>query len=57
MKPVRVWPITFHCMGGFENYLAQMIIVTRQCVVCKNHVARVDVKDTVCTKNLCIGFS
>ena len=34
-----------------------MIIMTRQCVACKNHIARSDVKVTVHTKILCICFS
>ena len=36
MKHFHVRPITLYCMVGFENYLAQMIIMTRQCVACKN---------------------
>ena len=43
MKPFCVWPITLYCMVGFENYLAQMIIMTRQCVACKNFDAKSDV--------------
>ena len=43
MKPFRVLPITLYCMERFENYLAQMIIITRQCVMCKNIVAMSDV--------------
>ena len=35
---------------GFENNLAQMIIMTRRCVANKNHVARSKVKVTVCTE-------
>ena len=31
---------------GVENYLAEIIIMTRQCVGCKNHVARSKVKVT-----------
>ena len=42
---------------GFENYLAQMIIETRQCVLCKNHVATSKIKFTVCTYSLCIGVN
>ena len=41
----------------FENYLAEMIITTRRCVVFKNHVARSKVKVTVKTYSLCIGIS
>ena len=37
---IRVLPITSSCMVGFENYMSQMIITTRRCVACKNHVAR-----------------
>ena len=44
-------------MVGFENYLAQMIIKTRQCVMCKNHVATSKVKFTVGTYSLCIGLN
>ena len=40
----------------FENYLAQMIITTKQCVTCKNHVARSEVKVTVHTYSLYIGI-
>ena len=36
----RVRAITKPYMMGFENNLAQMIIMTRQCVACKNHLAR-----------------
>ena len=32
MKSFRVQPITLYCIVGFENYLAQMIIMTRQYV-------------------------
>ena len=42
---------------GFENYLAHMIIKTRQCVLCKNHVATSKVKFTVRTYSLCIGLN
>ena len=34
---------------GFENNLAQIILMTRQCVANKNHVARSKVKVTVRT--------
>ena len=44
-------------MIGFENNLAQMIIMTRRYDANKNHVARTKVKDMVRTKNLCIDFS
>ena len=49
VKLVHVRPITLYCMMGFENHLAQMIIMTRRCVPCKNHVTRLKVKVTVCT--------
>ena len=47
---------------GFPSYswkykLVQMIITTTQCVANKNHVARPEIKVTVCTETLCIGFS
>ena len=54
---IHVRPITLSCMVGLENYLAEMIITTRQCVRCKNHVARSKVKVTVHTYSLCIGIS
>ena len=41
-------------MVGFKNYLAQMIIKPRQCVLCKNYVATSKVKFTVRTYSLCI---
>ena len=44
-------------MVKFENYLAQMIIKTRQCVLCKNHVAMSKAKFTVPTNSLCIGLN
>ena len=44
-------------MVGFENYLAQMIIKTRQYVLCKNHVAMSKVKFTAGTYSLCIGLN
>ena len=34
---------------GFENNLAQMIVMTRRCVANKNHVTRSKVKVTVHT--------
>ena len=40
MKLVHVRPITLSCMVGFENNLVQMIILTKQCVLNKNHVKR-----------------
>ena len=53
----RVRAITKPYMMGFENNLAHMIIMTRQCVANKNHVARSKVKVTVRTYTLCIDFS
>ena len=52
----HVQPFTSSCMVGFESYLAQMIIIIRQCVMCKNHIARSKVKVTVRTYSLFIGF-
>ena len=57
VKPVRVWPITLLWIVGFENSLAQMIIMTRRCVANKNKVARSKVNVTVRTYTLCIDFS
>ena len=37
--------------------MAQMIIKTRQCVLCKNHVATSKVKFTVRTYCVCIGLN
>ena len=45
----RVRAITQSYMMGFENNLAQIIIMTRHYVVNKNHVVRSKVKVTVCT--------
>ena len=36
---IYVRPITSSCVVGLEKYLAEMIITTRQCVMCKNHVS------------------
>ena len=49
MKPVCVRSIALYYIVGFENYLAQMIIVTRQCVACKNLDAKSD-------GNMCKSF-
>ena len=43
MKPLRVRPITWYCIVGFENYLAQMIIMARHFVASKNLDAKSDV--------------
>ena len=45
----HVQPKTSSCMVGFQNKLAQMIIMTRGCVPNKNHVARSKVNVTVGT--------
>ena len=49
---IHVQPITSLYMMGLKNHIAQMIILTRQCVACKNHVARSKVKVTVALKVL-----
>ena len=49
VKPVHVRPITLLCIVGFENNLAQMIIMIRQCAANNNHVDRLKVKVTVCS--------
>ena len=38
MKVVHVRTITWSCMVGFENKLVQMVIMTKQSVMNKNHV-------------------
>ena len=38
MKLAHVRTITLSCMVGFDNNLIQMIIMTKQCVMNKNHV-------------------
>ena len=43
MKLVNVRTITLSCMVGFENNLIQMIIMTKQYVMNKNHVSRSEV--------------
>ena len=53
----RVRTITSSPMVQFENNLAQIIIMTRQCVVNKNHVTRSKIKVTVCIFTLWIGLS
>ena len=53
----HVQPIISSCMVGFENYLAQMIIKTRHCVLYKNHVATSKVKFTVRIYSFCIGLN
>ena len=40
VKLVYVRTIFLSCMVGFENNLVQMIILTKQCVMNKNHVVR-----------------
>ena len=44
-------------MVGLDNYLAQMIIKTKECVLCKNHVCMSKVKFTVRTYSFCIGLN
>ena len=56
MKPACVQPVTLSRMG-FENNLAQMSIMTKQCVLNENHVTRSKVMVTVRTQTLCVGFS
>ena len=38
MKLVHVRTLTLSCMVGLEYSLVQMIIMTKQCVMGKNHV-------------------
>ena len=57
MKHVHVRTISLSCMVRFENTLMQMIIMTKQCVMNKNHVSRLKICVTVCTLTLCIDFS
>ena len=54
---IHVRPITSSSIVGFENYLAEMSIVTRQCVACKNHIPRLKVKVTADTLSLGIPES
>ena len=49
MTVVCVQPITLSCMVVLENNFEQMLIMTRQYVVNKNHIARSKVSVTVCT--------
>ena len=51
---IHIRPTASSCMVGFENYLEEMIIRTRQCVQCKNHATRSKVKGTADTLSLCI---
>ena len=53
----HVWPITSSFMVGLENYLAEIILTTRQCVECKNHVAETKVKVKAYTYSLCVDIS
>ena len=57
MKPVHVITITWSCIVGFKNKLVQMIIVTKQSVMNKNHVVTSKVYATVSTLTLCVDFS
>ena len=52
---IHVPPITSSFIVGFENYMAEMIIVTRRCVVYKNHVPRSKVKVSADTSSLGIS--
>ena len=49
MKLVHVRTITWSFMVEFENKLVQMIIMTKQSVMNKNHVVMSKVYVTVCT--------
>ena len=49
MKLVHVRTVTLSCMVGFDNNLVQMIIMTKQCLMNKNHLIRSKVYVTVCT--------
>ena len=51
----RVRPIASFYIVGFQNHLAQMIIMTLWCGPCKNHVATLKVMVTPGTLLLCIG--
>ena len=53
----QVQPIILSGMMGLETYLTQMIMKTRQCVLCKNRVATSKVKFKVHTYSLCIGLN
>ena len=57
MKLVHVRTITWSCMIEFENKSVQMIIMTKQSVMNKNHVIMSEVCVTVYTYTLCIDFS
>ena len=54
---IHVRPITSSCIVGFENYLAEMIIMSRRYVTCKNYVPRSKVKVTADTLSLGIPES
>ena len=49
---ILVRPITSLYMVGLKDNLEQMIIKTRRCVACKNHVAKSKVKVTIAPKVL-----
>ena len=51
---IHVRPITSSCMMGFENYLAQILIKTRQYIAFKNNATSLKVKVTAGTFRLCI---
>ena len=45
------------CMVGFENNIAQIIIIERQCIAIKNHITWLKVEVTVGSSTLCIGLN
>ena len=53
---IHVRPITSSCIVGSENYLAEMIILIRCCVACKNHVPRLKIKVKVMADTLSLGI-
>ena len=57
MKLVHSWLITLSFVVELYKCLAETMIMTRQCVACKNHIASSKVKVTVCMLTLCIGQS
>ena len=46
---VRVHPIPLSCIVGFENNVAQMILMAKQYAANKNHNARSKVNVKVCS--------
>ena len=47
---VRIVSITSSFMVGFQNFLVDPNIMTKQYIACKNHVASLKVKVTLCAK-------